>query len=80
MPCDFTVEGLEADAGEALLGAVNALQRNSMGNVDWKGGLELAGEGAGGAAALGSALSVPSDFWRALVVSVDARNLEGTGS
>ena len=45
VPCDFAPEGIATDAGEALLGAVNALQRNGMGNVGWKGGVELVGEG-----------------------------------
>ncbi len=80
VPCDFDAEGTTEDAGEALFGAVNALQRNSMGNINFKRGLELVGEGAGGAAAVNGALTVPSDFWRALVVSVDARNMDDTGS
>lgn len=78
--CDFAAQGAQVDAGEALLSAVNALQRNSMGDVDWKGGLELAGAGAGGAAALSGALTVPSDFWRALVAAVDVRDLDGAGA
>ncbi len=76
--CEFAAEGAGGDAGESLLSAVNALQRNSMGDMDWKGGIGLHGAGAGGVAALLGGVNVPSDFWRALVVSVDARDLAGT--